>query len=65
MYTDLNATNMSKQILWKKALNCGTGEDKIENILCRIHQSNIVYHTNTVVIIYGANNLDGDKPSAS
>ena len=56
---------MSKQILWKKALNCGTGEDKIENILCRIHQSNILYHTNTVVIIYAANNLDGDKPSAS
>ena len=37
--------------------------DKIENMLCRINQSSIPRHTNTVAIICGTNNLDRDKPS--
>ena len=47
----------------KEALNYGIKGDKIENILCRVNQSIIPHHTNTVVIICGTNNLDRDKPS--
>ena len=30
---------------------------------CGINQSSILHNTNAVVIIYGTNNLDGDKPN--
>ena len=50
--------------LEKKLLIVELGKiDKIENMLCRINQSSIPRHTNTVVIICGTNNLDRDKPS--
>ena len=53
----------SNNYLAKEALNCGIRGDKIENTLCRINQSSIPRHTNTVVIICGTNNLDQHKPS--
>ena len=47
----------------KEARNCGIKGDKLENMFCRINQSSIPRHTNTVDIICETNNLDGDKPS--
>ena len=47
----------------KESLKCRIRGDKVENILYRINQSSIPHHIKTVVIIYGTNNLDQDKPS--